>query len=362
MSAVSDLVLAMRVARHGLAADQFDTVEEAVAQLVCVQAQDAPLARWSLGMRVDGSDDLSVRQSIDAGRILRTHILRPTWHFLLADDLHWIIDATGARLDSALASRSRQLALNEPFVERVTDRITGLLRGRVFLTRRELQSELGDADFAGERLGHVLMLGEVRGLLCSGPMRGPHHTYALVSERFPGPERRNREDAVRELAARFFAGHGPASLLDLTRWAGLTRSQGRDAIEELGDRLIPMDVDGITHWFDPSTPTGPPCPGRAHLLPVFDEAFLPYKEVTFRRLEGHPDGDRAHQFAESGGGIVLCDLRNAGWWKRTEAGRRTKVTLALSRALPADQRERVVEEAGRLAAFTGRTVVVELTG
>ena len=137
----------------------------AVRLLTCVQAQDAPLARYSIGMR-SGADDAAVRAAIDEGVVVRTHILRPTWHVVAAEDLRWILELTSSKVVSGMAARHRRLGLTSPVVGRAERALADVLAGRRFLTRADLRRVLGDAGVAdrGDQLAHLVMLAELRGL------------------------------------------------------------------------------------------------------------------------------------------------------------------------------------------------------
>ncbi len=325
-----------------------------VESLVCVQAQDAPLARWSLGMRLRGVDDDGVRAALDSGRIVRTHILRPTWHFVRAEDLRWILDLTSAKVISGLAGRHRQLGLDEHLIDRIHGRFVDLLGGETFLTRRQIAQQIVQPELDGPPLGHLLLLAELRGLICSGPVQGRHHTYALTAERIPATVPQDRPVGIRELVRRFFSGHGPAAVTDLTRWTTVTQTEVKVAIAELGDELASRDVEGTTQWYDPSRRARSRHRDRVLLLPTFDEAYLSYTSINFSRVADHPCGDEPQSFAESGGGIVICDLRDAGRWKRRETGGVIDVTVSVSSALSADHRDRIAAAVDDLAAFVGK--------
>jgi len=351
-----DLLLARRLATQSLSVPPDGSVEDVVRNLVCVQSQDAPLARWSLAMRTGHPGDEVVRAAVDGGRVVRTHVLRPTWHYVLAEDLRWLLALTSPKVRSGMTARHRQLGLDDPaVVAREHDAVTRLLEGGRSLTRRQLQATLAREDLRGERLGHLLMLAELDGLVCSGPLAGGQHTYALVDEWLPPAPVRDRDEALRALVLRFFTGHGPATVAHLKRWATPTKREIDATLADLGDRLASTEVDGETFWHAPEPPDAPARRGT-WLLPVFDEAYLSYPGSNYPRPTDHPWGDRGHAFSESGGGVVVSVLRDVGWWKRKEVGPTTRVSIGLSPSLGARQRREVEEQAEALASFTGRSL------
>ncbi len=352
-------MLAQRLATQGLTgraiAAAADDVAAVVRHLLAVQAQDAPLARWSLAMRTGRPGDERIRATLDSGAVVRTHVLRPTWHYVAADDIRWLLALTSPKVLSGMAARRRVLGLEDPAdVRREIDRILALLADGP-ATRRALQRRLDGDDLRGERLGHVLGIAELEGLICSGPLLQGQHTYVPLDDVVPPSRALERDEAVRALVARFFRGHGPASVAHLVRWTTVTRREVAAALDDLGDGFAAVEIDGEPHW---SAADASDAPGRrdgAFLLPVFDEAYLPYPGSSFPRSSGHPWGERSHAFAEAGGGVVVSELQDVGWWKRTEAGRSTRVSLGVDPALRPRRHRAIEAEAGSLAAHTRRS-------
>jgi len=342
-------IRARRLAAQRLTGPSASGPEQVVGELLAVQSQDAPLARLGIALRAGCHTD-AVVAAIDAGRLVRTHVLRPTWHYVLATDLPWLLELTSPRVVSGMASRHRQLGLDDPaLVARALDALAARLADGP-LTRQQLQACLVERGtlavdpLLGQRMGHLLLLAELDGLIASGPLASREHTYRLWDAPAPG---RDREDAIAELTRRFFAHHGPASIADLMRWVRLNRREISAAIGLLGDRLAHTDADGVRLYFDPDAPPPDPRP-RAHLLSTFDEAFLTYRDVPWPRSGGHPSGDAPYRWAESGGGPILLDLADAGSWRRTERPGRLTVRLDLA-ALSASGRREVALAARRVA-------------
>jgi hypothetical protein len=358
-----DRVHARRLAVQHLTSPPAPDVATAVRGLVAVQAQEHAISRYSLGLRT-GLDEKEVLRQLDAGAVVRTHVLRPTWHYVAAEDLRWLLDLTSAKVISALAGRHRALGLT-PQVQTHAERVlVSALEGGVPATRRDLATRFAaDGLPSGvEQVGHLVMLAELRGLVCSGPVRGRHHTYALVDDVVPSAPARDRDAAVRELVLRFFAGHGPGSDRDLVRWTTLTLAEVRPVLDDLGGEglLERVDLDGRTLWGPPEVPRARRGAPRALLLPTFDEAYLTWPATPPVRMAGHPRGDDPITYFEPGTGIVLCDRQDVGWWVRKESGRRMTVTLHLGAGLDEERRASIEEAAGHLAAFTGRRLELQL--
>ncbi len=360
----ADELIEQRFATQRLTAEPLDDPVEIVRLLLCVQAQDAPLARYSLGLRLREGDDATVRAAIDDGSLIRTHILRPTWHFVAADDLRWILELTSPKVESSLAGRHRRVGVDLETIDRAHGEIAAMLAGRNALTAPEIGDELAELglEVHGATLRHLLLVAELRGLICSGPLRGQTHTYTLIDELIGPSQPLDRTVAIRRFVRRYFAGHGPASEQDLRRWTTLTLAEIRDALAELDHELTSIDHDGVRLWFDPDTATEPePSHRRAAMLPTFDEAYLPLRSIEFARVSGHPRGPEPHVFGEAGGGVVIVDRCDAGWWKRTVENRSLMtVKLALASGLDGEQHRAVTSEASRLAAFFGMEAEIDL--
>ena len=353
-------VIAARMRAQRLAGAPFESAVEAVGWFAGVQAQDFPAAKWALGLRVKGATDSALDRLYNDGAILRTHVLRPTWHFVLPGDVRWMIALTGPRILQSMAGRYRQLELDSVTIDRAHEAFTRALAGGNHLTRSELGDVLMDAGIApdGQRLPHLIAAGELRGLLVSGPMKGKQVSYALLEERVAKAPDLDHDEALRELASRYFVSHGPARLQDLVRWSSLTLADVRRGVEMAGDVLAHGEVDGVEYWFDASL--GSPRLGApaAHLLPNFDEYTVAYVD---RSALHHPT--RAFQpelfaFSSILSNVVIVSGRVVGGWRRLNAPGWVRVEV---RSLdgPSDEERTLIERAGRrFSSFLERPVVV----
>ena len=344
-------VLRRRLATQRLTSAPLPRGADVVRLLGAVQCQERDHALYSLALRTRAGTYARLRAELHAGEFLRTHVLRPTWHFVAPEDLRWMLALTSPRVERGMAARHRQLGLDDArFLNRSLDAVTGLLKGRNHLTRKQIGEQLaGRRGVAapGQQLGHVLLLAELRGLVCSAPSRGTQHAYALVDEVVAPTPLLDREQALDRLVHRFFAGHGPASVRDFVRWSSLSRADTERALFRLTDRLDIFDVDGHRLWFDPTIPARTTAPRRAYLLPVYDEVALTYPWLGFPELPGHPHAGASNPWQHNAfvGGIV-ADERNVGTWKRTLS--RDFVTVQTTLAPSADE-ALVLAAAHRLA-------------
>ena len=353
MTAVSD-VLRARLATQRMLSDRLAGPAEVVAMLAAVQSQEFAHALWSLRLRSASGTEAEARAAFDRGEFLRTHVLRPTWHLVAAEDIGWLLAITAPRVQRLNGTIYRQQGLDQAALDRAATTITDALAGGAGLTRAELGGLLGTS---GVRLAYQVMNAELEGLIVSGAMRGAQHTYALLADRVPADRRRSGDLA--ELAFRFYAGHGPASEPDLARWATLTRRQAAEATEADADRLTSLEVDGERLWRTPDAPDPPADPAYgALLLPLYDELALSYPTINFPEAEGHPHPAGVDRFV---GCVVLGD-RNAGLWRRTVQGDTVMVEVALAPGLSPGEHEAVSTAAAELAEFLDRKLELAITG
>lgn len=348
-------VLKRRLAAQHLAGSPADTPKDAVRRLLGVQSQERVVAFWSLAQRSRGQPSLTdVVAAYDVGDVLRTHTLRQTWHFVAPEDLRLVLQVTSPRVEQAAGTVYRKYALDEDLRERATEVMLRRVAGGRHATKAELAAALAEAGIqttGGIPLSYLVMHAELRGRLVSGPMRGLTHTYAAVDERVPPAPVLDADEALAELTVRFFLGHGPAALPDLTRWASLTVAQARRGLDVAADRLGRAEVDGVPHWFDPVSvvPARDPAYHGAHLLQLYDEATLTYPRLGFPVDPAHPEPPGL----ESRFGPVLAGLRDVGIWRRAGTGRGATVEVAVSPGLSGPEREAVEGQRARLARFLG---------
>ncbi|MHB1169673.1 MAG: winged helix DNA-binding domain-containing protein, partial [Longimicrobiales bacterium] len=268
-----DRIRSLRLRYQRLASAPLRTPNDVVSWFGAMQSQEYAVARWSIGLRARNLHDRDVERAYAEGDVLRTHVLRPTWHFVAPDDIRWMVQLTAPRIQAQMAGRHRQLELTGRLIAKAAATIANALENGTHLTRTELQAllETNRIDLRNERLGHVMMLLELDALVCSGTPTGRQHTYALLDERAPHAASMDRDDALAELARRFFRSHGPASEKDLARWATLTLADVRRAIDLLGNEIEWVDVDGTALYSIGAPPRRSPNAPRALLLQVYDE-------------------------------------------------------------------------------------------
>ena len=363
-----------RCASQGLTRGRYSDVAEVVEGLLGVQAQELGPSRWSLAQRLRSATDDDVRAAIASGAIVRVHVLRPTWHYVLGADLRWLQALTRGAVKRGSASWYRNHGVDERFLAATAQTLVDTLSGGRHLTRDELREALGAAghDVSGQRLTIALFDAELETVVCSGPMTGRHHTYALVDERVPPSAPVPDDEATARLMTRYLRGHGPASLDDLRWWCNLTLAPMRAAVAALGDVVSSEEVDGVTYlWLSAdehaaeavqrrARPAGDAEAPRFQLLEVFDELFTGYRQT---RGLVDPDGEYGSVLPLAYTPLphlLLEGERLAGQWRTDRSGASLRFTVTATRPLSREDEAALLAEARRYAAFNGRAVELVL--
>ena len=340
---MSGTVIARRLTAQRLARPAAQSPAEIVAWFGAVQAQEYGPARWGVGQRGKGLTDTDVARAFDAGEILRTHAMRPTWHFVAPADLRWLQALTGPRVRAASASVLRANGLDARVLSRTRAVIGRALEVGAFLTRQEIRAALARARIiaSAQRLAYIVMDAELEALICSGPVRGKQFTYALVDERAPRAPAKDRDAALGELARRYFQSHGPATVRDFVWWSGLTVREARLGIDIA--RLIRRTEDGVDYWMTPGARAAAAPAASAHLLPIYDEYVNAYRDRGLLFTKTVPaDALFLH--------YLIIDGRYAGTWKPAANGSGAVVTSAGTR-LSTAQKAALDGAAARYQAF-----------
>ena len=323
-----------------------------------MQSQDYGNAKWALGQRVRGATNAGIEQAFNAGEILRTHVLRPTWHFVARADIRWLLALSGPRVHAVNAYYYRMNGLDAALFKRINAALASALRGGNFLTRAELVHVLNKAGIERKGLGlaYVVSHAELDGLICSGPRRGKQHTYALLEERAPHAKMLAPDVALAELTKRYFTSHGPAMVKDYVWWSGLTAADAKRGLEIVGAELAQETVEGKEFWFKDVPPR--PASRAAHLLPNLDEYTVAYKE----RGAYYPSEQIANPNARENeplNHVILMHGRIAGMWKPTLKKDSLLISSRFISAPAPEDYETFRKAATRLGKFRGLPVSVE---
>ena len=350
-----------RLANQRLAANPFAQPAEVVQWLGAVQAQDYAAAKWALGLRLRAATDDSVEQAFADGMILRTHVLRPTWHFVAPADIHWLLALTAPRVQALNAPYYRKLELDENLFQRSASALVHALAGDRHLTRAEVRTVLEGVGIAttGEfRLSYLLMQAELVGLLCSGPRRGKQHTYALLDERVPLAQRFKPAEPAAELARRYCLSRSPATVQDFAKWSGLTITTANAGLEAVKSQLQHQMIAGQSYWCSPDLPTLDDQTPSAYLLSIYDEYISSYKD---RSAMVEPSfSARLSALGNDLTAIIVLNGQIVGTWKRTRKKTAVAVTPTLFTSLT-EAKSRALDRAiERYAAFLKLPVSLDI--
>lgn len=341
-----------RLRSQHLVAPHAPGAEAVVRHLLGFQAENPGQSAWAVACRTADPDPGDLGGLLESGAVIRTHVLRPTWHYVLADDLAWLVELTAPRVRPTFARAVGGLDAQADLL------LEALAEGP--LDRPALAQQLVAAGRALSGLELMLLLAdlELRLLVCSGPPAGGTHTYALVADRVPAGRRLDREEALAELALRYVTSHGPVTDRDLGYWATLTLTDARRGLAAAGDRLATFAHDGRTFWHraDQAPPTGPGTPA-GHLLQILDESYRGYQDsrMVLDAAGAVPRG------REGAIGMALVDGQLVGSVKRVISGSRVTFTVAPYASWTDACGPAVAEAARRYGAYLDREPIVSIT-
>ena len=353
-------IVQQRMANQRITRNELRDPARLVSWLGAVQAQEFGPAKWGLGLRLGpGITDAKMQHAFDAGRILRTHVMRPTWHFVTPKDIRWMLELTAPNVHRRMATYDRQLGLNAPMFNRAGKICERVLSDGNFLTRQEVGAHLARAGLPGKgwHAGHIMLYLELEGVVCSGPRRLKQSTYALLDERAPSARRLPRDDALGELARRYFQSHGPATLRDFVWWSGLPTPDAKRGLEMI--QAVEMKVDGTTYW-TLGTP-GRPRRSLVHLLPIYDEYLVAYRD---RHAVPH---ESAMVRSQRGGYVqfqhaLVIGGQVTGTWRAKAGDDRVDVAVIPRRRLTPTERKAMRQTLTRYERFLGVPVSLASSG
>ena len=314
-----------------------------------VQAQDFSGAKWALGLRMRATTDAAIQQAYNEGQILRTHLMRPTWHFVTAEDIRWLLALTAPRVNIKAGPNYRKFELDSTFFKRSHKVIIKALQGGKHLTRAALKTALNNAGVdPGDpvRLVHILLRAELEGVVCSGPMIGKQFSYALLEERVAAAKALTRDESLAKLSERYFTSHGPATLQDFVWWSGLTAVDARRGVEMIDRNLRNELVDEKTYFRPRLTRAVEVASPSAHLLPPYDEYNVAYKE---RQLV--VDTNAFVGVWGLLGPAVIVDGKAVGTWRRIDEKNLVTVSLNILRMLSKREDRAIGEAVARFERF-----------
>ena len=345
-----------RLHNQHLFSPAFTKPADVVKWLGAVQAQDYYGAKWALGQRMVGATDDAIEKAFDEGKILRTHVMRPTWHFVAPADIRWMLRLTAPRVNASNSHYHRKLELDDAVFKRSNKALAAALKGGKQLTRDVLRNVLQRAGIStsGLRFIHLLGRAELDGVICSGARRGKQFTHALLDERAPPTKTLAGDEALAELTRRYFTSHGPATLQDFVWWSGLTTAAAKTGLDMLQRRLAQEVIDGKTYWLPRSKSAVQASSRAAYLLPAYDEYLVAYKDrsAALEPIDGKPTIPGNAVFSSS----IVLGGRVVGRWTRSFKENSVVITLNPFAPLSKADRQAVDHAAHRYGSFLGLSV------
>ena len=331
-------------------------IKSLVAYMGAMQAQDPLMCRWAVGIRIPGCTEQDVVNAISKGEIIRTHVLRPTWHLVAPEDLRWMLAITAPRIISNMKARLKELELTEAIFRKSNKLLEKELGKGASLSRDELQPFFERAKIPTDlnRLSHLLFRAELEGLICSGETPKGRHTYSLFDNRIPATKAIDKEEAYARLAERYFISHGPATLVDFTWWSGLSAGEAKKGLEAVRKDFSSYTVKDQTYWFRETKAVNKENEG-VFLLPAYDEFIISYKDRSAVLDKEHMS--RSISMNGIFKPVVVVKGRVAGLWKRSIVKDTVKIEIELFSKTSDQLKKRLQKSADEYGAFLGKKAV-----
>lgn len=349
-------ILSHRLLNQQILEPKFARPEEIVHWLVAMQSQEYAMARWAIGLRVPGCSDADIEQLFNQGKILRTHLMRPTWHFVSPADIRWLLALTAPRVHAINAYYYKKEGLDPAVFSRCNDVMIRCLEGGKFLTRNAISAELENAGIkaGGLRLTCIMMNAELEGIICSGPRVGRQFTYALLEERAPKTDEMSREEALQQFMNRFFASRGPASLQDFCYWSGLSLTEARPGAAGLSKDFERRQIDKLEYIFLPQDFSVVPKILPTFLMPDYDEYGMSYKNREAMVFE---NSEKRKINMETTNHMLIIEGKLGGTWQKFTKGKSLEIETYPTLTLLKRQKSSLAEAVEKYRTFIkGATV------
>lgn len=329
-------VAKLRCINQQLSSTSFKTSVEIVSWLGAMQAQEYAQTKWSLGLRLPHLNDSEVEKDFTEGKILRTHLLRPTWHFVTSQDIRWMLKLTAPRVNAANGYMYRQLELDNDVFNRCKKILITALQGNKQLTRNELNGEFRKEKILaeGHRLSYIMMYAELAGIICSGARRGNQFTYALLDERVQTTNSLDKDEALSKLAKQYFSSRGPATIKDFSTWSGLTLTDCKKGMEMVKSNFVKEVIENDEYYFSADISLNNKTIQDIYLLPIYDEFIMGYKDrraILELKKSLHPTAPFRYDC------MIVSDGQIIGTWKRAIAKKSIDIEFEFFRPMNKSQ-------------------------
>lgn len=332
----------VRLFSQRIDSQEFKSANDVVRWMGAVQSQDYSMAKWAIGVRLKNPRESEIESSIDKGEIIRTHLLRPTWHFVSPRDIYWMLHLSSSKIRSSAKARHKQLELTGPIIKKAEQILEKSLFKEKSLTRDEISEEFHKSKIKTDenRLSHIMLCAELDEVVCSGPTKKNKLTYSLLAERVPHRIELSREESIAELTRRYFLSRFPATLNDFAWWSNLSLTEARAGMDSVKTDFMAETIDSVKYWIPESYSIKSFKRPSVQILPAFDEFLISYKDRSSSLSLIH------NKKTISDNGIfrppIVENGQVAGLWKRTIW--KNKVIIETSYFTPQDPSIRILIE------------------
>lgn len=342
----------IRLYNQQISKSKFTKPEDVVKYLGAVQSQDFSGAKWALGLRLHKSTDSDIEKCFNEGKILRTHALRPTWHFVDPSDIRWMVELNTPQVKKIMSYYNKKLELTDAIFNKANEVIQKALSEKKYMTRDEIKKELAKYKITGDtqRMGHIVGWAELDGIICSGPRRGKQFIYTLIDQVAPKTKSISREEALTKLAKVFFETRGPATIQDFSKWSGLSMIDSRKGLEEIKSKFISEVIDGKEYFFldfDPYSIINPPI---ALLLPNYDEYVSSYSDYSIISKPEHQKNLDKIGNAAFWNHIIINGMI-VGSWRRIFKLKTVEIQLSPLRNINQEEKAAIEKELAKYGKF-----------
>lgn len=301
---------------------------EIVSWMGAMQSQSLDLAKWAIGVRSEGKTVKDIDALLNSGKVIRTHILRPTWHFVTADDIHWMYDLSNPRLKPIYRSYAKMRQVDDELIYKAIPILVKMLEGNKHLTKQEIteifisQKKVFDI----HTLNQIINYAEMEGLVVNGCVKGKEQSFTLLEEFAPRKETITKDEALERLARKYFSSHAPATIQDFSWWSGLSLTECRQGIDSIKQSLVCESVNGREFWMKNDISVPQTENDSALLLPPFDEFVVSYKD----RSELIEDVHFGKVMTKNGlfSPTIMLNGEIVGSWKKTMKKGAPKIELS----------------------------------
>ncbi|MTK53188.1 winged helix DNA-binding domain-containing protein [Paludibacter sp.] len=352
-------ITTLRLQNQQIITNHSGNIVSLVEKMGALQAQDYAMAKWALGVRMSSVSDESVNEAIASASIIRTHVLRPTWHFVPARDVVWMTRLSADRIKTSMRTRDRQLELTEDVFTSSNNILATALADGKSMTREEIALLLQQKGIRTNenRLSHLLMRAELELIICSGAYRRGKPSFRLLEKCISNPIELSREESLSTLAKRYFSAHGPATIADFVWWSGLSQSEAKQGIEANKHAFESLTINGQIYWMNRDSQADTTANSLVHLLPAFDEYLISYRDRSAMIASHHnPKTIYTNGVFRP---VVVVNGKVAGLWSRTIKKEVVTVSIAMFDDFSDDVRSLIKKSVKPYGVFLGK--IVDLT-